>query len=219
MSWKCRRGQTEGEAGCRRGEETEALVSVRGDDRETAENKGNRCQPSSGKQGHTVESRFLLFPLSNKTMALHRLIKWVIEGVRVLPSAQNISLAPSSCVSLSNPPMPGHCLPPLAVFSPRFQSGLPQSVLNKRLPGQRGQETWAKTSSYQGGTETSIISLTIIPSQLSPHLRVSMDRCRGMVPLTHFHFSDRGSDGGWYAEQEEADAQPACRFIRPHYRN
>lgn len=90
-------------------EETEALVSVRGDDRETAANKGNRCQPSNGKhRDHTAKSRSLLFPLSNKTMALHRLIKWVIEGVRALPSALNTSL--SFCVSLSNPFTPDHCL-------------------------------------------------------------------------------------------------------------
>lgn len=92
-------------------------MSVRGDDRETAAKKENRCQPSSGKHGdHTAKSKFLLFPLSNKTMAPHRLIKWVIDGVRALPSAPNASL--SSRVSLSKPLTLDHCL------SPHFQSGL-----------------------------------------------------------------------------------------------
>lgn len=122
MSWKCRWEQTEGEAGCLRGEETEALVSERGDDRETAANKENRCQPSGGeRRDHTAKSRFLLFPQSNKTMARRCLIKWVIEGVRALPSAPNIlclTLQPSHTRPLS---------PLLTVLSPRFQSGLQRS--------------------------------------------------------------------------------------------
>lgn len=150
MSWKCRWGQTEGKAGCWRGEETEALVSVRGDDRETAANKENRCQPSSGKhRDHTAKSRFLLFSQSNKTMAWHRLIKWVIEGVRALPSAPNISLP--SCVSVSNPLKLGHCLSSslfLATF-PIWFSAEPCRLLNKCLPGQRVRNP-AQTSSCQG---------------------------------------------------------------------
>lgn len=131
-------------------EETEALVSMRGDDRETAANKGNRCQPSSGKhRDHTVKSKSLLFPLSNKTMALHRLIKWVIEGVRALPSAPNTSL--SFCVSLSNPFTPGHCLSSslfLATF-PIWFAAEPCRLLNKCLPGQQVRNP-AQTNSCQG---------------------------------------------------------------------
>lgn len=67
----------------------------------------------------------LLFPLSNKTMAPHRLIKWVIKGVRSLPSASNISLFlhVSHSLTLSHWAIvsPPHC------FSPCIQSGLSQS--------------------------------------------------------------------------------------------
>lgn len=54
--------------------------------------KGADASLAVGNGDRAVKSRFLLFPLSNKTMALHRLIKWVIEGVRALPSAPNIAL-------------------------------------------------------------------------------------------------------------------------------
>lgn len=79
----------------------ENKVSERRLDRKTAEKKESRCQPSSRKHvGHTVKSRFLPFSQSSKTMASWRLIRWVIEGVRALPSALSRSLP--SCVSLSN---------------------------------------------------------------------------------------------------------------------
>lgn len=186
-------------------------MSVRGDDRETAAHKENRCQPNSGKHGdHTAKSRFLLFPLSNKTMAPLRLIKWVIEGVRALPSAPNISLSPR--VSLSNPLTLGHCL-----SSSPLSRHVPSLLCRGAPPPAEQMLTWAAGQKpgpdqlLSGGMETPIISLTIMPSQLSPHLRVSVDRCGGTVPLAHCHFSDRGCDGGGYAEQQEqANTQPAC---------
>lgn len=76
-------------------------MSERRLDRKTAEKKESRCQPSSRKHvGHSVKSRFLPFSQSSKTMASWRLIRWVIEGVRALPSALSRSLP--SRVSLSN---------------------------------------------------------------------------------------------------------------------
>lgn len=125
-------------------------MSVRGDDRETAANKKNRCQPSSGKhRDHTAKSRFLLFSQSNKTMAPHRLIKWVIEDVRALPSARK-HILPSSA-SISNPLTLGHCLSSslfLATF-PIWFAAEPRRLLNKCLPGQRVRNP-AQTNSCQG---------------------------------------------------------------------
>ncbi len=123
---------------------------MRGDDGETAANKENRCQPISGKhRDHTAKSRFLLFSQSNKTMALHRLIKWVIEGVRALPSALNISLP--SCVSLSNPPMLSLCLSSLlflTMFPIWFAAELDACWTNAYLGS--GSETQPRPTPVRG---------------------------------------------------------------------
>lgn len=113
---------------------------------------------------------------SNKTMAPRRLIKWLMEGVRALPSA-------------SHPPPPTNPQPPRmlsrrfslpAALAWRLQSGVPA---NKCLPGQRVRNP-AQSNSCRGVIESPIISLTIIPSQLSPHLRIRVDRCGGTAMHT-----------------------------------
>lgn len=113
---------------------------------------------------------------SNKTMAPRRLIKWLMEGVRALPSA-------------SHPPPPNLPHPPTTyaepwILPPRHFS--PASPIWNASERRRinaylgsGSETPAQSNSCRGVIESPIISLTIIPSQLSPHLRIRADRCGG----------------------------------------
>lgn len=61
-----------------------------------------------------------------------------------------------------------------------------------------------------GGMETPIISLTIIPSQLSPHLRISVDRCRGTVALAPLSLTEEGMEVD--VEQEEGK-RTTCMLI------
>lgn len=166
-------------------------VGTRGGNR--CEQKGADASRTAGRSGTTQRNPPPPHPAkppppppppssqSNKTMAPRRLIKWLMEGMRALPSA-----SPS--------PTPQSPRPPTTYAEPwilpprRFSPASPIWIASERRRINAylgsGSETPAQSNSCRGVIESPIISLTIIPSQLSPHLRIRADRCGGTAART-----------------------------------
>lgn len=108
-------------------------------------------------------------------------------------------------VSRSPNPICWATVSPPCCFAPCFQSGSPQSPEVRGINAYLGSGSETFPNQLQsGGIESPIISLTIIPSQLSPHLCIRADRCRGTGMLTHFDFPDRGGEGGMWTKRRQA---------------